>query len=580
MSLTLHIMGKDYGRLWPYLTLFYLLLIFRSVLIPLGAILGALSDGLFLGIALTLLLVLVFVLEVCVLAVIVGRLVQGDSTAGSAAFWLSRPVSGGRLLLSKSLLLALTVILPILLVEGGTLLIHEVTLYDTFRSVPQIVLPALLATLLLMMLASLTSDLPRMMFLGILAMVAVVLVSYVLARLLPLLLTTGGFHPATPWVIPGSGSGWMAYFLAPCAVAGGVVCHQFLTRRTAVSGTLALSGLLLAVLFMEFRLGDSWSLMRGLDEEILDPEQVSARVEEGSLVFDRVSAQDRVWGLQPEDWAREAAGEKRIFLKGRIALDNLPPDLYALPAQLSARLALPTGETPDAQEHQNPRWVSLMMSYYVPFVHFAMLDSEHSELLRQALGEVRFPNARGRGVTLPSMDLLSLGEDFRERHRATGIVYSAQVDVSLVQTEATAALRLEEGAVVHDRGPDRTEIISVETSGPYLTVGLGGTVHRVAADGWATATYVLRNPCTREVLLGHGTGFSFGNAPTWLGLLGFSPALIVPSLEFESLEMRFELPEGTWPQDVELVRIETRHLGMFSKTIRIEDFIMDRIPGP
>ena len=48
--------------------------------------------------------------------------------------------------------------------------------------------------------------------------------------------------------------------------------------------------------------------------------------------------------------------------------------------------------------------------------------------------------------------------------------------------------------------------------------------------------------------------------------------------------MEFRLPEGspplpeTWLQDAELVRIETTHLGVFSKTIRIEDFVLERIP--
>ena len=237
MNLTLHIMGKDYRCLWPFLTLFYLLLIFHAALIGLGAIIGPDVEALFLGIALTLLLALVFILKVCLLAVIVARLVQGDSTVGSTAFWLSRPVSGGRLLLSKSLFLMLTVIAPILLVESGLLGVHGVTLYDTFRSIPQIVLPALLATLLLIMLASLTSSLPRMVVLGILATVAVVLLSSALAWLRLSLFTMGGLHTAGPLAIPRAGSGWMAHFLLPLAVAGVVACYQFLTRRTAVSGT-------------------------------------------------------------------------------------------------------------------------------------------------------------------------------------------------------------------------------------------------------------------------------------------------------------------------------------------------------
>ena len=37
--------------------------------------------------------------------------------------------------------------------------------------------------------------------------------------------------------------------------------------------------------------------------------------------------------------------DKKMVLKGRIALAPLPPDVAALPAQISARLDLPSGES-------------------------------------------------------------------------------------------------------------------------------------------------------------------------------------------------------------------------------------------
>ena len=615
MNLTLHIMEKDFRCLWRFLIPFWGLLMFHAVLIQARSGLGPSPgfEGTFLlAGALTLLSLLVGILKVCWLAVIVSRLVQQDSTAGSTAFWLSRPVSGGRLLLSKSLFLGLTVISPDLLLQSAMLGVHGVTLYDIFRSIPQIALPALLAALLLMMLASLTSDLARMMFLGILAMVAWFLASSALTVLLPVVSTL-------LWIPHGTGSGWMAPFLLPLAVAGAVVCRQYLARGRAVSGRLAFSVMFLTLLVVQFSQGFLGWVKRGLDRENLVSGQVSARVEKGSLAFDRVSVSDQALGLSQDDSDPEPEQERRIFLKGRIVLENLPLDLCALPGLVSARLALPSGEILAAQENPTAHLYSQMyaMNFLVPWAHFSIPSGEELDVLGQALGEVRFLNARGHGSLHPWVDLLGVSQDLHERYGGVGIAYSARVDFLLLQAEATAVLPLKRGAVrrsgsdrteilwiersgrglaeatavlplkrgaVRRSGSDRTEILWIERSGRGLTVELKETVNRVAADGWAMTTHVLRNPSTREVWLGVGDGSSVSNQDGLAVLAGLYPAWIPPSLHFLTSELRFRLPEGspslpeTWFQAAELVRIETTRLGVLSRTVQIDDLVMERIP--
>ena len=581
MNLTLHIMEKDFRCLWRFLIPFWGLLMFHAVLIQARSGLGPSPgfEGTFLlAGALTLLSLLVGILKVCWLAVIVSRLVQQDSTAGSTAFWLSRPVSGGRLLLSKSLFLGLTVISPDLLLQSAMLGVHGVTLYDIFRSIPQIALPALLAALLLMMLASLTSDLARMMFLGILAMVAWFLASSALTVLLPVVSTL-------LWIPHGTGSGWMAPFLLPLAVAGAVVCRQYLARGRAVSGRLAFSVMFLTLLVVQFSQGFLGWVKRGLDRENLVSGQVSARVEKGSLAFDRVSVSDQALGLSQDDSDPEPEQERRIFLKGRIVLENLPLDLCALPGLVSARLALPSGEILAAQENPTAHLYSQMyaMNFLVPWAHFSIPSGEELDVLGQALGEVRFLNARGHGSLHPWVDLLGVSQDLHERYGGVGIAYSARVDFLLLQAEATAVLPLKRGAVRRS-GSDRTEILWIERSGRGLTVELKETVNRVAADGWAMTTHVLRNPSTREVWLGVGDGSSVSNQDGLAVLAGLYPAWIPPSLHFLTSELRFRLPEGspslpeTWFQAAELVRIETTRLGVLSRTVQIDDLVMERIP--
>ena len=579
MNQTLHIMEKDFRCVWRFLIPFWGLLMFQAVLIQARSVLGPSSgfDGTYLlAGALTLLSWLVGILKVCWLAVIVSRLVQQDSTADSTAFWLSRPVSGGRLLLSKSLFLGLTVISPHLLLESAMLGVHGVDPYDIFRSIPQAALPAILETLLLMMLASLTSSLPRMMFLGVLAMVALHLASSAQTELLPLVSTLG-------WMSPGTGSGWIAPFLLPLAAAGAVVCRQYLARGREVGGRLAFSVMFLTLLVVQFSPGVLGWVKRGLDGENQVSGQVRARIEKGSLAFGRVSVSDQALGLSEDDSEPEPEQERRIFLKGRIVLENFSPDLGALPGLVSARLALPSGVTLASQENLTAHWYAQMMDSLLPWTHFFIPSGDELDMLEKALGGVRFLNARGDGSVHPWVDLFGVSQDLHERHGGDGITYSARVDFLLLRAEATTVLPLEKGAVGRS-GSDRTEILWIGRSGGGLTVELKETVNRVATDGWARTTHVLRNPSTREVWLGAGEGSSVSNQNASAVLAGLYPAWIPPTLRFLTSELHFRLPDGspplpeTWLQGAELVRIETTQLGVLSTTVRIDDLVMERIP--
>ncbi len=140
MNLTLHLIAKDSRRWHLLLPLvgWWGLVILQGFLISTFARLPHQPPpaDMMLEVSITLLAWLVALLKIALLVLIASQLVQQDSTAGSTAFWLSRPISGKRLLASKSLFLALTVILPALLAEVLLLLLHGVTLYDTVRSIP------------------------------------------------------------------------------------------------------------------------------------------------------------------------------------------------------------------------------------------------------------------------------------------------------------------------------------------------------------------------------------------------------------------------------------------------------------
>ena len=505
------------------------------------------------------------VLKICLLAVIVAQLVQKDCTVGSTAFWLSRPVSRVQLLTGKVLFLVLAVILPSLLVEVGLLFVCGVTPYDALRSLPQIFFLALLAVALLMMLATVTTSLARMIFAGGLALVGLPLLWFFVAgawRLFffgPETLVSDNITVARPVPPPVYSTDVVGISLVLLVTAGAVMGFQYLTRRTTWSRIFLVAGVCLALLSMGYWGKALGRTSPGLDKAILEPSQVKARIEEQSLIFGSEMDPLSLLGFKREE---------KMVLKGSIALAPLPTDVAALPAQISAKLVLPSGESLASHVSRS--------SYAFDTIGRdgrLELGVESLALLGQTLKGVTFPNADGP-VGLRHSELFALSKDLYDRHREVGMAYRARVDF-LVQRNAITALRLEEGAG-YDRGSDRVAILSIDTSNRgRLIVHLNEFSHRLMQDGRKRTTYLLINRSRQQALVGWGWGDSLSIPPL------LSP--VFPMLRVRRLRLNFEWPrDGApivpgWNDGAELIRVETRDLGWFSKSIRLEDLVMERI---
>ena len=573
MNLTLNLVACDLRYLRHYLGLWLGLVILQAVLVGCAPHLSPDYPGdrghFF---SLSSFAWLVAVLKICLLAVIVTQLVQKDSTIGSTAFWLSRPVSRARLLSGKVLFLVLAIILPSLLVEVGLLFFSGVTPHDTLRSVPQTVFLALLAVATLMMLAAVTSSLARMIFAGGVALVGLPLLWFLVGGAWVLYLLEPGTvvdvdvpvaQPVPPPSLSTYGVG-IALVLLVTAVA--VVGYQYLTRRTTWSRVILVAGVCLALLSMGYWEGVLGTTSPGLDTEIPDPAHVGVRIEEESLVFDSSPDPLVLFGLRRG---------KKLFLKGSIAPAPLPPDVAALPAQISASLVLPSGES--LANHVSRNSYAFDFSRRDGPLH---LDSDRAAILRQAL----------RGTTLLSVDgpigphrseLLVLNKDLHDRHRGIGVVYSAQVDF-LVLRNAISALRLEKGAR-YQRGSDWVAIVKVDPSFRHrgrLIVDLNEIGHRLMQDGRKQTAYLLINRSRRQALAGWVLVRDTLSVPPMMS--PFFPMLKVRRLRLNFSPPRSGPPIGPdWYDGAELIRVETRDLGWFSKSVRLEDLVMERIaPSP
>ena len=578
MNLTLHMVGKDFRcrRLLFPLVGWWGLVILQGFLI---STLARLSHhpppaDMMLEFSITLLAWLAALLKMGLLVLIVSQLVQQDSTVGSTAFWLSRPISGKRLLAGKSLFLALTVIFPAFLAEVLLLLLHGVTLYDTVRSIPQILLFQCLVLALLMMLAGLTRDLARMIFLGILGTIGLLLVQYTFLQLLrwlgpyvfqpqpnALLQSIAEVVRRIRWDDSLYFSGLIGFLLFLLGVALVVVCHQYLTRRTKKGMILASSVFPGVLLFMTFWTWDFWPDEYPLAEGILDPEQVTVRIQERSLKFRR--------------WHKPGREERRI-LQGEVAVDNLPAGLAVLPGRFTAGLFSPSGETLD-QYQGSTRYGHLDPSPRFQRYRERYLGRKKAAMLAQSLGGVDFLNS-GQFEGSPHLELLRISQEIHDRYSGDEIVYEAEMNF-LVQRDAITRMRLEPG-VRYDRGSDHAAILAVTSQNDAWIVHLSESAHKLTLDDWKTVRYFLVNSSRKEALFGQrGVGLD-----SLFSHLLFSD--IYQVLEVRRPALSFDLPSETFPidaswlQEAELVRVETKDLGWFSKTLRIEDFVMDRVPGP
>ena len=564
MNLTLHLAAWDLRYLRHYLGLWLGLVVLQAVLVGYAPQLSPVERTH--AFSLSSFAWLVAVLKICLLAVIVAQLVQKDSTIGSTAFWLSRPVSRVRLLTSKVLFLTVAIILPSLLVEVGLLFVCGVIPHDILRSVPQILILALLAGAVLMMLAAVTTSLARMILAGGLALFALPLLwffiqgAWSLFRLGTGTLATDGATVAAPIPPPSYGTFLIGSALVLLGTAGTVVGHQYLTRRTVWSRIFLVAGVLLALLSMGYWSRVLGTTSPGLDKAILDPEQVEARIKKESLVLDSEQDPWALFGLRRG---------KKMYLQGRIALAPLPPDVVALPAQVSARLDLPSGETLGNHVSRSRYAFSRSLDGQLE------LGVESLALLGRTLKGMTFLNA-GAPVGLPRRELFALGKDLFERHRGTGMVFAAQVDF-LIQRNEIATMQLEEGAR-YDWGSAGLKILSVDTSyRGVLIVQLNEFIHRLMQDGHERSTYLLINRARQQALVGWGSEDSL-SIPSMM-------SSFFPMLRVRRLRLRFSpADEGPpidpdWYDEAEMIRVGTRDLGWFSKSIRLEDLVMERIAG-
>ena len=139
-----------------------------------------------------------------------------------------------------------------------------------------------------------------------------------------------------------------------------------------------------------------------------------------------------------------------------------------------------------------------------------------------------------------------------------------------------AAMRLKRG-FRFDRGSHHIEVLAVEGTGRRnLTIHLGESRHGPRGKNKTEVRYLLINRSRREALLGSNFSSALSSPPL---LSGIVPMLEVRRwrLDFNPTAHGLEI-DAAWLEAAELIRVETDNLGCFSKSVRMKDLVMERIP--
>ena len=553
MNMALHIVRKDFRHLRFYLAGWLALVILRAAVIGYGP----LDPSIWNFSSFNYYEILAWFPQICLLAIMIARLVQDDSLVGSTAFWLGRPITGRQLLLGKLSFLGFTVILPLFVVELLLLGFHGVTLHDLFRSIPQILAFELFLISVLLVLAAVTRKLVHVALLGLLGPV-IWMLFYNFSRSLFFKQVDLGDSLGISLVT----SREVAVMLGHLAVAGLVVGHQYLTRRTARSAILACWGLLAVGLCAVIWSWDFVASAQRLDRRVVDPEQSTLRLEEGSLRFFR--------------HVRSQPLKRSMVLSGNIALEGLPTGVFAFPEQVISQVSFGSTEETYSSRHGHP-YANEDNGFWWRVNHPPRLHEERADILSASLGGVDFLNDVRRPILEYLPELLQIDEESYDFYGGSQSDLTVKVGF-LVQRNDIATLPLEHGARI-DRGSDHVEILGVTTNKNSLRIELTESRHRLIQDRMKSRWYLLRNRAKRQAVLSEGS-IAYAILTPPLAPLSF------PMLGVSYSSLYFQLPSTDptvgpdWFKDAELVRIETRNLGRFSKTFRMENLVLSSIPGP
>jgi len=552
MNLILHHLKKDIRCLRLLLLLWFLLLMVNSLAMRSGLDRLILSDE---GTeVLAAAYVLLYVLQQILQIVIVCQLVQADALAGTTAFWLTRPISRTELLLSKSLFVLLILVLPSLIGEGIVLQINGISVSQTLSVLLQeIILQSAFFVIPPMLLAALTPNLARLVVTGVASVTAFFLIHYaVLASVMSFGTASrrrmsAVFPGQWPTILSTKPSAMVVSAILTVGLGGMVIIYQYLKRRTLNSGAAAVLGMCLVIATLNFW---SWDLLK-------PRESLPAQSE---LIPQSLKPVVRREGAR---FMRGDAGNLTIL--GQFELQGVPSNFFLVLIGLQGTLQLSSEKV-------------------VPFTFDYPLWFFGDEFRLEK--EVKVLNEPWPGIGPRAIPLLSVDTETFQDYKDTPGTYSAEARLAAYQRLSTT-VPLKTGSRHKGNSGEITLLGIVPNQGTFLTAlsnskrdGFIVTLRESGVRQWLLGTsltggsYILRNRDRNEALFGRSDGKDlFGGFPALHRLVVNRSSIYFTTAGIANYQG--PVIDEEWLEQAELLRVESRFIGQFSKSVHIESFVMN-----
>lgn len=315
MKTSFHLCRKDLQRLWVPIVLFGTVI--ASKLMLGTALLWRLDGidnlqfnriGLYVNLA--------ALMEFFVGYVIAAAIVHEDVLVGTTAFWMTKPISGVRLLSGKLLTLVLVFVVLPTVVTLPWWVACELPPHDLVLAAFAVVAPFALIGLIGVTVATMTANFSRF-FVWTIAMLAA----------LPILVTTRWMRAWSVWgeaAHRSTGARDTAYALTAIVIVAGlaaVIIHQYRTRRFWQS-----CGVLAGTLLFGFAFSPWWRWDLSDLFDRTNPAPITTQV--GSVEISKIAA-------------RNFAAAKVGDLRTELTVRGIPPGHLVVPTQLDATLRWP-----------------------------------------------------------------------------------------------------------------------------------------------------------------------------------------------------------------------------------------------
>jgi len=551
MSVLTHLVAADVRRHRPLLAAWLSIVVATAIVDGARPILAADSAVGTIGILGSLL----WLTQLLLMIVLVPLIVQTHSLVGSDAFWMTRPIPPGTLLVSKAVLLAVVMIAAPTLAEAVLMAAYYVPLAQIAAVAAHTALYQTFWVILLMTAAALTPNLTRFALVCGGALVALVLL--VAATLAISMVTMEDVPPMSGGGDTGEPSGLV---LTVLTVAAGValLLVQYRTRSRIRSVPVGASGL-----FLAFFAASAWPW------PILAPRlEVPAWVAAESTLRLSASAETVQVNEEMSPFSRRSAWR---LARARVRLAGIEPKWSADLGVLEAVLDL----------DQGTRLASAGSGYPAAAPIEGNEERPTRGVRRHLLGVERLVDSsppRGESAVV----FFVRDADFRRLAPATGTYRGGRFQVRLTYHDLEATLPLERGAT-HQNGAYRFVVEGVERTSASVSILARESDATSPFDRRPTPelTFYLRNRRASEAVEGFARDpdeefflsrflpFYFGGGRN-LGfrarnlLIQFQPGYDV---EKESFSI-----DDDWFEGAELVVVRAIREGSVERTLEIAGF--------